>query len=374
MKEKGISATKIAATYIGTIVGAGFATGQEVMQFFLRFGFMGLIGLVFAAVLFIIFGYIIMELGKKLNSNSHLEIIKYSAGNYFGTVIDFIITFFLFGAFTSMIAGTGALFAQQFNWSSLWGNILMAIVTAITVMTGIKGVINAISFIVPFLLIAVIGTSIFAIINSPPDIFATAGYVGESSLISNWLIAPILYVSYNTLVTIAVLGSLGVNAQDRSAIRNGAIIGGLGLGLGSIMIYLALAANIQSIGGLELPMMFIAGGISYPVQVFYALVLIAEVYSTSVGSLYGFVSRITNINRNPARGRILVIGSTLAGILASQLGFSNLVRILYPLVGYGGMVLLFSLIIVKIKQYGWFNINNLSERKITPAPARKPKI
>ncbi|EGD49885.1 hypothetical protein TheetDRAFT_3307 [Thermoanaerobacter ethanolicus JW 200] len=33
MIRKEISAFKVAATYIGTVVGAGFASGQEILQF-----------------------------------------------------------------------------------------------------------------------------------------------------------------------------------------------------------------------------------------------------------------------------------------------------------------------------------------------------
>jgi len=354
VKKEGVSTLKVAATYIGTIVGAGFATGQEVLQFFTRFGAMGLIGLIITTVMFIGFGYIIMDLGKKLNARSHLEIIKYSGGKILGTIIDIIITFFLFGALTAMIAGTGALFEQQFNLSSLLGNIIMALLTAVTVLTGINGVINSISFVVPFLLVAVIGTSVFSIINTPPDIFTTVSNVGESGLITNWILAAILYVSYNTIISIAVLGPLGVEAQNKKAIRDGAILGGLGLGIGAIMIYLALSGNIAEIAGLEIPMIYIAGLISSSVQIGYAIVLTAEVYTTAVGSLYGFVSRLTDMKKSPIKGRMVVIGSTIAALLASQFGFSNLVKYLYPLVGYGGIILLISLLYIKFKDRGSF--------------------
>ena len=78
MREKGVSTLKIAGTYIGTVVGAGFATGQEVLQFFTRFGIRGLTGIIITTVLFI-FGFIIMNLGNILHAKSHLEIIQYSA-------------------------------------------------------------------------------------------------------------------------------------------------------------------------------------------------------------------------------------------------------------------------------------------------------
>lgn len=35
INQKGISMFKVAATYIGTVVGAGFASGQEMLQFLL---------------------------------------------------------------------------------------------------------------------------------------------------------------------------------------------------------------------------------------------------------------------------------------------------------------------------------------------------
>ena len=96
MRQKGISSLKVAATYIGTIVGAGFATGQEVLQFFNRFGILGLGGLLIATVLFIVFGYIIMDLGNALRARSHLEVI-HAGGNILGTFTDLVITVFLFG-------------------------------------------------------------------------------------------------------------------------------------------------------------------------------------------------------------------------------------------------------------------------------------
>lgn len=343
MRKKGVSTLKVAAAYIGTVVGAGFATGQEVLQFFNRFGASGLAGIIFTTIMFIVFGYLIMDLGKKLHVHSYLEIIKYSSGRKLGKIIDLIITVFLFGSFTAMIAGTGALFSQQFNLSPLLGNILMAVITAVTVLTGINGVINSISFVVPFLLTAVIGTSMFSIISSPPNIEAAAS-IGESRLITNWFMSAVLYVSYNIILSVAVLGPLGSEARDGRSVRNGAVLGGLGLGLGSVMIYLALSGNLYEVSNLEVPMIYVAGSIFPPVQTAYAAVLTAEVYTTAVGSLYGFVSRIANIREHPVQSRIVVAEVTIAALLASQFGFSNLVKYLYPVVGYCGIAFLICLI------------------------------
>ena len=349
MKKDDVTTLKVAATYIGTVVGAGFATGQEVLQFFNRFGARGLVGIFFAVILFIVFGYIIMDLGKRLHSSSHEEIIRYSGGPFLGSVIDIIITFFLFGSFTAMIAGTGAMFTQQFNLPSSVGNILMAFMTASTVMTGITGVINSISIVVPFLLLSVVGVSILSFFYSPPDISLVAN-IGENFLINNWLMAAILYVSYNIIISIAILGPLGSQAKDSKSIKDGAILGGLGLGLGALMIYLALSTNLKEYSTFEVPMISLAGRISTTAQMAYAVVLIAEIYTTAVGALYGFVSRITSIEKNSFKGKSLIVITTISGILASQFGFSNIVKYLYPAVGYGGIIILICLLYNKIKK------------------------
>lgn len=345
VRKKGVSALKLAATYIGTIVGAGFATGQEVLQFFNRFGIWGAGGLILVTLMFITYGYIIMDLGKDLHARSHVEIIRFSGGEILGTFTDIIITVFLFGSFTAMIAGTGALFEQQLGIAPLLGNLIMAALSAITVMTGISGVINSISFVVPFLLVSVLGISVHSLLHNPIDLKSMPTIDGHSGIINHWLPAAILYVSYNTVSSIAILGPLGANARNRKAVWIGAVLGGLGLGVGAFMIFTALSGHIEDVHMLEVPMGYIAGRISPLIQALYAVILIAEVYTTAVSSLFGFASRIINRERKPADRNVIILCISIAALTASQLGFSNLVRYLYPLVGYCGVAMLGALAI-----------------------------
>ncbi|MDQ7864677.1 hypothetical protein RCO48_36995 [Peribacillus frigoritolerans] len=46
----------LAGAYIGIIIGAGFASGQEVLQFFTSFGIYSVLGIVVATVLFAFLG------------------------------------------------------------------------------------------------------------------------------------------------------------------------------------------------------------------------------------------------------------------------------------------------------------------------------
>jgi uncharacterized membrane protein YkvI len=348
MDKRGIGTFRVAATYIGTVVGAGFASGQEVLQFFSNFGVFGAAGLALVTVLFIVFGQIIMDYGRKLNARSHLEIIRFAGGRIPGTIVDMIIIFFLFGGLSTMIAGTGALFEQQFHLPALLGNSIMAIITAATVLTGIRGVINSISLVVPFLLASVIGISIFVLADTPPDL-SSLPPATENGVITNWLMAAVLYVSYNTVISVAVLGPLGAQTRHGSTVAKGALLGGLGLGASSLMIYLAISGNIAGASGVEVPMLYLAGTLGPLIQIFYAVILAAEIYTTAVGSLFGFTARFTDIEHSSSNGRFLAVAATLAAFWASQLGFSNMVKYLYPVVGYAGILLLILLVYSKIK-------------------------
>jgi uncharacterized membrane protein YkvI len=75
-----LNSFKIAATYIGTIVGAGVASGQEVLQFFSAFGIIGIWGIALATFLFFLFGYMILRIGRALSATAYVEVVRFSNG------------------------------------------------------------------------------------------------------------------------------------------------------------------------------------------------------------------------------------------------------------------------------------------------------
>lgn len=350
MKKQGISAVKIGAAYIGTVVGAGFATGQEILQFFAGFGINGVWGIAISTALFVVFGIIIMEIGFEVAAESHVDILSRIGGKMFTLVMDRMISFFMFASLTAMMAGTGALFTQQLGLSGVLGGVVMAVITAATVLAGFSGVVSSISAVVPFLLVSVVGISLFSINQNPPELSTIAVQSGNPFL-SNWLLSAVLYASYNIIMSVAVLGSLGAAARDKRALRRGALLGGGGLGLASLMICLALSGASSDTRALEVPLAHIAGKISPFVQFAFSLVLIAEVYTTAVGSLYGISARIGGGERS-AKKKTAVIGVTAGAVLAGMMGFSNIVKYLYPMVGYFGIILLVRLTFSKLRRVG----------------------
>lgn len=349
MKSYNLPPGKIAFTYVGTVIGAGFASGQEIFQFFSIFGINGLLGILLTIILYSVFGYIIMDLGRQLNSSSHIEIIDFAGGKYFGRIIDSIIIIFLFGSMITMFAGAGALLKQQLEISSMWGSLLMGMLTTLILLLGISGIIGSMNILVPLLLFLIVGISIMFIGINPTSSYPISIPLSSSGLIHNWIFGAILYFSSNIIMAISVLAPLGVNGRNKKTIRRGSMLAGISLGTCAIVITLCLWGAIENIIHLEMPMLYIASQLHPILQLTYTLVLFLSIYTTAIGCSYGFISRI--VKKNCRNSKFIIIGFMFFALLLSKIGFSNLVKYLYPIQGYAGLLVLICLLWGRIKLF-----------------------
>ncbi len=348
MKHSGSSfgIFKIAAAYIGTVVGAGFASGQEILRFFVAYGAFSLFGIAVSTFLFFFIGYSILMLGRSLKARSHMDIVLYANGRAFGSFFDIVTTLFLFGGLAAMIAGSGAIFSEQFGLPPLYGTLAMAFLTMLTAAAGTKGVVNAISFAVPFLMVSVSYMCIACLMQNPvtgENMQAASTFDGATP---NWLLSAVNYASYNIIVSIGILAPLGAATNNKKKLLIGALLGALGLGSGMTAIHLCILSQIFDAGAMEVPMLGIAQGISPVIKPLFAIVMLFMVYSTAVSNLFALTQRISA--RLPKK--LMVALSGCLAFFISQLGFSNMVRFLYPVAGYGGMVFVAGILYIWIKK------------------------
>ena len=75
MKSNRLNYFNIAALYVGTIMGAGFASGREGWQFFGVFGNAGYLGLCLTGILFILMGMMVSYIARSLETDDMGKII-----------------------------------------------------------------------------------------------------------------------------------------------------------------------------------------------------------------------------------------------------------------------------------------------------------
>ncbi len=350
----GIGAAAIAATYVSAIVGAGFASGQEVLRFFTHFGAWGLAGLGVASVLLALCGTAIMVESRWSRARSHGDLLWWLGGAWFARLYDFLITLFLFGTTAVMVAGSGAFFQEQLGLPSFPGDLVMAVAAAATVLAGLRGVVVASEVVVPFLLLSVTGIALLSLADaagparSGLTVPGLTWYHPEAAAAPSWLLGACLYVSYNLVLSPAVLTPLAAQARSNRAIVAGGLVGGLLLGAAATCVDVALLAGLPESATFEVPMLHAAGRLAglagRLLRPACAVVIWAEIYTTAVGLLYGFAVRLGGgVSPRGRRGgegtafRHWVLAGGLGALVLARAGFSNMVATLYPAVGYAGL-------------------------------------
>lgn len=147
MSKEKQAVLKIAGVFISTVIGAGFASGQEIVTFFIRYGRSGLLGLGVAGVLFILYGWGILSCVYKNKLKSYSEFTNQIAGRQAGRVLSWIVTAYMLLSYGVMLAGSGAILQEQFGLSYEVGVLLLSALTFLTFLTGAKGMVSVNSFL-----------------------------------------------------------------------------------------------------------------------------------------------------------------------------------------------------------------------------------
>lgn len=322
---------KIAATYAGTLVGAGFASGQELLQFFACYGMWGIAGVIAAGYGFCYLGSKVMTLGHQLQADGYGPIIYHICGRRVGTLLDGCTVIFLFATVAIMLAGAGAIAEDFWQLPYRLGLLSMAILTLFTAMRGIRAIATANLIVTPLLLlaVAVIGWYAFSVQGLDQTLIGLEQQLRPPSL--TWVGSSLLYLSYNLVIALSVLAPLGKISANAKVRRAGAWLGGGLLALIAIWITLLLLIYQEQLANSELPLLTLAS-LHHPASYsLYAIILLAAMYTTAVAALYGTAEKLTRLSRLP-----LPLVASLLVVLAlacSQLGFARLISIAYPLFG-----------------------------------------
>jgi uncharacterized membrane protein YkvI len=310
-------------TYIGAVIGAGFASGQETLQFFAVYGVEGLVGAVVTGFLFSLLGISIILIGYKLKVTDYYNLFYQLGGRKVGWIADLVLSLFLWGSFVVMIAGCKELFNHFFAFKINLGLIITIIMVLSANFYGLEGVMKLNSVIVPTLL-TIILVVIFNLIGT------VTIDITEFSISLSWLTSSFLYTGYNLVLALAILLPLTTKVNKQELII-GIGSGGLMLGGLACLITVTLHLFFSTIVNSELPMLEIVARYKNGFYYFYGAALWLSMVTTASCNLYGVVVRLkelVSIKQN--RLVLIVLVSTLPLI---NFSFSQLVTVIYPLLG-----------------------------------------
>lgn len=347
MKKEWKVVFQITATYVGTVVGAGFATGQEILQFFTRHYHWGFFGILISTLLFISLGSKMMLLSNRIGSYSYQEFNTHLFGPFLGFFVNLFVFIVLFGVTSVMLSGTGAIFEEQLGLSYQLGIMVTILLSYLVIKRGLDGLFLVNSLVVPIMLIF----SLYILIKvgwHEGGLTSITGFTSwkESWTGWNWLVSGFTYVAFNLAMAQAVLVPMGKEIKHQRALYWGGVAGGIVLGFMLVASHLALHTLMPEALEMDVPMAFVIKEIGVVILALFLLVVYGEVFTTLIGNIFGLARQIVNTFQLPENWTIIML--LLTSFVISQAGFTSLVSHLYPFFGYLGLVLLLFLAYKKI--------------------------
>lgn len=340
---------KLAFVFIGTIIGAGLASGQEILQFFTLYGINGYWGIFLCCIIYILISVIIVNLCFNYKFQSYKELIVYSLGKRFGFIGDIMLTLFIFGCNTIMLSGGGAMLNEYLRIDKYWGILLMALVSFTAAAFSTNGVITINSAIVPFSFTTMLIMGLFVVLLNLPVQNITASIINSPSIKNSWASSAILYSSFNLMTAIGVICPMTTESSDKKNFIKGCIIGSIALTIVNLIINSSIIIYSPQSLYTEIPNLCVAKNIGGILPLILTLTIWLEMFSTEVGNLYSLSMRIQHSLKMPYVTSLLLI--LLASIPVSFFGFSNLIRLIYPAFGVVSLVFIVGCIIKAVKMH-----------------------
>lgn len=324
----------IAGVFVATVIGAGFASGQEILSFFVVYGAKSIYGLAIMTLMLVVCGALVMVRVYLDQINNFKEYMLCVSGPKLWIFMEICAALFMFAGFCSMAAGSGALFESRLSWHPLLGVGIMLVLCSIVFLFDLKGILAVNSFLAPIMSIGLIVLGISVFVFRDVSVFAWDAMAG---LTKNWLISAIIYGAYNLLTSIVILcDTRPLLKSCRTGISAG-ICGGVVLGVISLIIWLAIKLYYGKILLGQLPLLSIVARQGKTVENIYSIILYLSMFTTAISCGYGFLGRLKDslhLNRN-----VSIIILALLAIPVTLLGFSGIVQNLYTAFGYLGLPL-----------------------------------
>lgn len=333
MKEDLKAGIKMAALTTSLILGAGFASGKEIISFFLDYGVMGFVGMFISGILFGFAAIGVMDVCFRKKIDNYNDYIEFIAGDKLSAIMEGLLGLFLFVLFSAMVSAFGSIFKEAFDFPLTYGIAGAGILCFICFLWGMEGIIKLNSYLAPIMIFGCIFIGVYTYIfrMNPEDVAMTA----KPSNI-NWWISGILYASYNVIVSATVLSSLRKRIKTRRSIYLAGLFAGIMIFAIGLSLALTLNAHKPLIESYDIPIYALAGMYSPFFEIIFLVVFVTSVFTCAATNGYAFVQWFSlrfRLNRT-----VFAFFATILACIGAYAGFSNFINVIYPIFGVVGFM------------------------------------
>ena len=314
----------------GVVIGGGYATGRELVEFFFGSGPLGaLYGILFAMLIWSVVCAASFAFAQAVRAYDYRAFFRELLGPFWILFeLSYLALMVLIIAVIAAAAGaTGAMLVGWPSWVGA-GLLMTAIVAVCTFgSAGVEKMFRVSSVILygVYVLFVIVALSHFG--------DRTAANLASDVPVEGWASGGLLYASYNVIGVIAVLPFLVHQRSRRDAIVSGLLAGPLAM-LPGLLFFLSMIAFYPAIGNEPLPANFILAQIGFGwFTALFNIMLLVALLETGVGGVNAITDRVADAfearRHSPlprfgflAVSALIVFGS---GVVATQVGLIDLI-------------------------------------------------
>ena len=321
---------------LGTVIGAGYASGRELWQFF---GTESGLAILLFTLFFIISCNVILHISRKEQTEHFSPVLQKLVGEKGSYLYNIVMVIYLFTTTVVMLAGGGA--ALQVFSIPYWAGI--AIICCLLILLfvyDVKGMVTVNVVIIPFIVLTLAFVMVHSVMNGTQEV------ASSFSKQSNWP-AGFTFTALNILPLVAVLSAIGKEVKSNGEIIIASVGSGAILGVISLFYNQSLISIESKLALFEIPLFAIIQ--SYPFYMLFLMTILLwiAIYTTAASGLLGLVTRFRNALPLPLW--LLCLLFIILMVPFTAVGFSVLVAILYPLFGLVNLYLLVCILLYPIK-------------------------
>ena len=344
----------VASVWFGTHVGAGFATGNQVITYYVQYGWTAVLYPLISMGILAYVIYTIMKFARLRGLDNYADTFRELWSPYPWLSITFEIFYIviILAAVAAAISGAALLVDDVFHFpggteetASLLSTILVAVLLILLCLFGVKLIIAASTILSTGILITAGVMIIVGIANHPSEVAAAFSQPLNTPGTAFWR-GVIIYCGFQCVSIppmIAAAVTLNQKGVKKAGIFGGIMNGGM-LALSGLML-LGWKDEIVAAGQTALPNLFICNTIGWDwLVVCYSILLFCAFISTCVTLIYTMILRIdkkffvkSDVHE---KIRMSIIGVIMVAVCMSLsfIGISNIITYAYGYDGYLALV------------------------------------
>lgn len=329
----------VAASFVGIVVGAGFASGMEALQYFVAYGTNGFYGVILASVTMLFAATAFMTFGSYFLAREHNEVFYNVTSKPAAFIMDWSAVACMFSVGFVMFAGAGSNLRQAFEWPIWVGAVAMLALMLIVGRFDVDKVSSVIGWATPLLVVFVLIGSIYSFTQVDVSLSEVGSYaqqeVSRADGTPYWWLGALNHTGLNALCGVSMALVMAGDEFDTKSSRLGGILGGVIYAVMLALLVASLLIQVESVNGTDMPLLAVIDNVDPVLGFIMTWVIFLMVFNTCLGMFYALAKRLTR--KNPERFYPTYAIACVVGFGLSFAGFQPLVNSLYPILGYLGL-------------------------------------